>query len=303
MVRCPLARCSTRGRSVRVPALAVLTLLLAAVTPAAFAPPATATVPNCVVAGTNGEPGILINGYCSPVVTAPGAGDHSSGGSERLEYRSVICAKPAGSGSGPAVTKCIAPATCPDGVTWQTEVLWHGTWRPVGAPWCPQGGNAPAPPQPSAAQIRQHALRLLPHVAIGSAPDGAGLTNAETVLWADTGSDRSLPTVTIVGQQVELRISFDHAAWNFGDGTSDTTDSPGQAYDEATDPCETAQCPGYYGHTYTATGQVTVTLTVAWHAQYRLAGQNWTDVDSVPLTGPPEQQSLTIRQARGVLIH
>ena len=152
-------------------------------------------------------------------------------------------------------------------------------------------------------QIRQQALRLLPHVSIGSAPDGAGLTNAETVLWADTDTDRQLPTVTIVGQQVEIRISFDHANWTFGDGASDTTDSPGRPYDAESDPCETAQCADYYGHTYRSTGRVTVTLTVAWNAQYRLGGQSWTDVGAAPLTGPAGTQSLTIRQARGVIVH
>jgi hypothetical protein len=146
-------------------------------------------------------------------------------------------------------------------------------------------------------------LRLLPHVEIGSAPHGAGLANAETVLWADTGTNRRLPTVAVVGQQVELRIGFDHASWNFGDGRSDTTSAPGRPYDDQGDPCETAQCADYYGHTYTATGTVTVTLTVAWHAQYRLAGQGWTDVGAAPLTGPARSQTLTIRQARGVLIH
>ena len=152
-------------------------------------------------------------------------------------------------------------------------------------------------------QIRQQALRLLPHVSIGSAPNGAGLANAETVLWADTDADRQLPTVMIVGQQVEIRISFDHANWTFGDGTSDTSGSPGRPYDAESDPCETAQCADYYGHTYRSTGRVTVTLTVAWNAQYRLGGQSWTDVGAAPLTGPAGTQSLTIRQARGVIVH
>jgi hypothetical protein len=185
-------------------------------------------------------------------------------------------------------------------------VLRGGTWSAVGPPWCPEGGAAPPPARPTAptaGQIRDQVLRLLPHVSIGSAPDGAGLANAETVLWADTGTDRRLPTVTIVGQQVELRISFDHANWTFGDGASDTTASPGRPYDAHSDPCETAQCSDYYGHTYTSTGRVTVTLTVTWQAQYHLAGQGWTDVGAAPLAGPSGTQSLIIRQARGVLVH
>lgn len=299
------------GRRGHDPSRMMRRLLLAALAILAIANDARASAAttgdtaSCVIKSNgdlfNGIQGILINGQC---YAAPDGADPDPADPGGSQYRSVICAQPAGSGTTSAITDCIAPATCPDGVAWQTEVNSGSGWEPVGPPWCPQGGSAPAPPpQPTVAQIRQQALRLLPQVAIGSAPDGAGLTNAETVLWADTESDRSLPTVRIVGQQVELRISFDHAMWQFGDGASDTTDSPGRAYDEASDPCETAQCPGYYGHTYTATGRVTVTLIVGWHAQYRLAGQDWIDVDTAPLTGPADQQSLTIRQARGVLVH
>jgi hypothetical protein len=277
-----------------------LTVLTSSATAKASVPPDGST---CVIkssqGGFGGTEGIVTNGQCQPLPTGPNSGGDTHDGPA---VRTVICARPAGSGSGPPIADCIAPSDCPDGVAWTYEELIKGQWIPIGPPWCPQGGNAPPPP-PSVGQIRQQVLRLLPHVEIGSAPHGAGLANAETVLWADTGTNRRLPTVAVVGQQVELRIGFDHASWNFGDGRSDTTSAPGRPYDDQGDPCETAQCADYYGHTYTATGTVTVTLTVAWHAQYRLAGQGWTDVGAAPLTGPARSQTLTIRQARGVLIH
>ena len=139
-------------------------------------------------------------------------------------------------------------------------------------------------------------------IQIGSAWTHTALINAETVLWAATDPDRTLPTATVVGRRVQLRIAFDHANWDFGDGTTDTTTDPGQPYSKA-DPCTTAQCAQYYGHTYRSTGPATITLTVAWHAEFSLDnGATWTAVDTVPLTGPETTHQLDVAQARGVLV-
>jgi hypothetical protein len=173
----------------------------------------------------------------------------------------------------------------------------NGTWV-LQQTWCP----ATADPIPTTEALRQQVLRLLPTVQIGSAWTTRALVNAQTILWAQTDANRSLGTVTVVGRQVGLRIGFDHATWDFGDGASDITTNPGRVYSDA-HPCTTAQCPDYYGHTYTDTKRVTITLTVAWHAQFSLDnGATWTDVDPAPLTGPATTHDLTIVQARGVLV-
>jgi hypothetical protein len=181
--------------------------------------------------------------------------------------------------------------------TFATLVQQNGTWV-LQQTWCPAAAN----PIPTTQALRQQVLRLLPTVQIGSAWTTRALVNAQTILWAQTDAHRSLGTVTVVGRQVGLRIDFDHATWNFGDNAVDTTTEPGRAYSQS-DPCNTAQCPGYYGHTYQGTGPVTITLTVAWHAQFSLDnGNTWTDVDPAPLTGPAATHDLTVVQARGVLV-
>src|SRR5689334_15379982 len=87
----------------------------------------------CVVDASNGGlaglQGVLINGHCYAVPRS--AGDQDGGTPGGPQYRSVICAQPAGSGSGPAITNCIAPSTCPDGVAWQTEINSGNGWQPV----------------------------------------------------------------------------------------------------------------------------------------------------------------------------
>ena len=178
-----------------------------------------------------------------------------------------------------------------------TFVQTNGRWV-LQSVWCP----ATAQPIPTTQALREQVLRLLPSVQIGSAWTHRALVNAETILWADTSSSRTLRTVNVVGRRVQLRIAFDHANWDFGDNHTDTTTDPGKPYSKS-DKCGTAQCPDYYGHTYTDVGPVTITLSVAWHAQFSLDnGATWTDVDAAPLTGPPTTHNLDVVQARGILV-
>jgi hypothetical protein len=204
--------------------------------------------------------------------------------------------------------QCGAPRFCYDTVTdpgkkrpedaYATLVQSGGAWV-LQSVWCP----ATARPIPTTQALREQALRLLPKIQIGSAWSHRALVNAQTVLWAATDPDRTLPTATVVGRRVALRISFDHASWNFGDGQTDTTTDPGKPYDKVNDPCAGPDCPDYYGHTYTRTGSVTVSLTVAWHAEFSLDnGATWTAIDPAPLTGPATTHQLELLEERGVLV-
>jgi hypothetical protein len=177
-----------------------------------------------------------------------------------------------------------------------TETNVNGRWsKPI--VWCP----AEADPAPTVADIREQAIRLLPHVQPGKASTSPALVNTETIFWAATQTVRTLPTATVVGQQVQLRIAFDSAHWAFGDGSTDATTDAGKVYDKSADPCDTVHCPDYYTHTYTSTGRMRITLTVTWRASYRVAGGAWTDLDA-PITGPSSTISLHLYQARGVLV-
>ncbi len=185
-------------------------------------------------------------------------------------------------------------------VAYENQVREPGStvWVNLGF-WCPQS-RAPLG-VPTAGDIRDRVIRLLPRVA--AATTGANtLVNIQTLLWADTPAERNLGRVTVVGQPVWLRLAFDHAQWDFGDGTRATTSHPGKAYDAQGDPCRAVRCPDYFGHTYTASGPVTVTLRVAWRATFSLDGGNFEPVDDAPLTGPASTQRILVRQARGVLV-
>jgi hypothetical protein len=255
----------------------------------------------CHVGGNGGPAGILVHGVC--LVTAqPGDGPVTE-----PRTRVVDCGRPQAhdiaSSWNPVSGK---PVDCvltdkATGATRQvdamgTETRMNGRWStPV--VWCP----AQADPAPTVADIRDRAIRLLPNVEPGKASTNPALVNTETIFWAATRPNRTLPTATVVGRQVQLRIAFDAAHWDFGDGATDTTTDPGKAYDDADDPCRTVHCPDYYTHTYPTTGVMRVTLTVTWQAGYRIAGGGWNDLDA-PITGPTSTTALHLYEARGVLV-
>jgi hypothetical protein len=172
-------------------------------------------------------------------------------------------------------------------------------WVPE-AFWCPTAQTATA--VPDAATIRDRVLKLLPAVAIRSTGSAATLVNVQTILWADTARARALGRVSVVGQPVWLRLVFDRANWDFGDGTTDSSGSPGKVYDPDGDRCAQVLCADYYGHVYRTAGPVTIRLTVSWRASYSLDGAHFSPVDAAALTGPVSTHALRVRQARTVLV-
>jgi hypothetical protein len=184
---------------------------------------------------------------------------------------------------------------------YETQSLKPGdtVWSNLGF-FCPQS-TAPVPVGPDLAALRGRVVRLLPRVSAATTGPNT-LVNIQTLLWADTAGRRSLGRVMVVGQPVWLRLVFDHAVWDFGDGATASADTPGKVYDATGDPCRTVSCPDYFGHTFTRTGVMTVSVRIAWRASYSLDGQHFQPVDDAPLTGPAGTLRIHVRQARGVLV-
>jgi hypothetical protein len=181
-------------------------------------------------------------------------------------------------------------------------------WDPTTNTWrfvefhCPQTHPDPEPAGPDAATLREQALRLLPRVDIATTDGAFTLVNIQTLLWANTAADRDLGTVTVLGQPVQLRAHFRQATWTFGDGESATTSTPGKAYDREHDRCDTKLCPNYFGHIYRGTGPMTITLRVAWDAAYSTDGAAFQPVPGGAIAGPAATTSITVREARGILV-
>src|SRR5215471_7822259 len=174
-----------------------------------------------------------------------------------------------------------------------------GTWSTTGSE-CDPVSNAP-PPAVTPLMVWQQAQRLIPTAPIGLAPRHDTLVNMETIMWVATARQRTLPTVVILGRPVSVQISVDHVTWDFGDGRTGTSNGPGRPYDAAHDPCKTAQCADYDGHTYTTTGHLTVTATVTWKATFQVDGGPVTAIPGT-LDGPGSAAALLVQEARSVLV-
>ncbi|HET8957642.1 MAG TPA: hypothetical protein VFM95_04225, partial [Microcella sp.] len=79
----------------------------------------------------------------------------------------------------------------------------------------------------------------------------------------------------LLGQPADVRFTPFAYAWNYGDGTAVTHPTPGATWQalglNEFDPTPTS-------HVYEAEGTYTITLTVAYAAEYRYAGGPWTRI-------------------------
>jgi hypothetical protein len=158
------------------------------------------------------------------------------------------------------------------------------------------GTNCPRDAQtPNAASVLPGlvaaAFRRLPlpeaHLVI-QPPNGRTLVNFETNFYTEQGEFTR--TVTLLGQQVELRIWPASFGWRFGDGEADQTTSPGAAYPDLE-----------ITHEYLEKGQVSPSVDTTYAAQFRVGGGPWRDVaGTVTIPGTPQQ--LRVVEARPVLV-
>lgn len=163
-------------------------------------------------------------------------------------------------------------------------------------------GVVVGPAQVTAGMARAEVVKLVPRPAVGVAPPGGrSLVNIQTIFWVATARDRDLGTVRLLNRDVGLRIHVQRVAWDFGDGSSAETASPGPVYDGTRKPCRAALCPGYFGHVYTGTGARTVTAQVTWSGEFRVDRGAWQPIAGT-VTGPVSSQDLTILEARSELV-
>lgn len=119
-------------------------------------------------------------------------------------------------------------------------------------------------------------------------PEGDwALVNMDFIVYTDTAT-QNLGT-TILGVPVTFELTPTHWTWDFGDGTTMPSSSPGAAYPNHT-----------LSHVYSSAHDgVTVSLTTLWSGEFQIGGAgDWYPVDgfvtTTSTTGPIEIVSMDV---------
>ncbi|GAB2855920.1 hypothetical protein [Nocardioides pacificus] len=120
-------------------------------------------------------------------------------------------------------------------------------------------------------------------------PGGETLVNFDTLFSTQAGSFTH--TLNMLGQRVELDITPASFTWEHGDGTQQTSTTPGVAFSE------NLPMDAYISHEY-AEADVTVhpSVDTTWSARFRVNNGPWQPVDgTVTMDGDPA--ALTVLEA------
>jgi PKD repeat protein len=141
---------------------------------------------------------------------------------------------------------------------------------------------------------------------IASFPAAVGSMAMEPNGWAVTGlpanfySDAKSHVVdgVLLGSPASVRFTPRGWYWNYGDGGLTTSLVAGASWATLALP-EFAATPT--SHVFAASGEYTVTVTIAFTAEYRFAGSGWVPITGVlELDAPP--LSITASDAKTVLV-
>jgi hypothetical protein len=143
-------------------------------------------------------------------------------------------------------------------------------------PWyCPRPGQPATPDQPAVPEVSLDDLqRFVPeNPTIATQPAGWTVAGLPTNMLA--GARRHVIAGTVLGLPVEVAFVPAGYRWQFGDGTTAFTTSPGATW-QAAGVREFAPTPT--SHTYANPGTYTARVEAIYRVSYRLSGLSWQDV-------------------------
>jgi hypothetical protein len=142
----------------------------------------------------------------------------------------------------------------------------NGPWELVSTR-CMGADEDPEAPVITPDQVRNWLQNgWLPKSAVAVNPgNGRTLINFATIFYAD-GRMRYLETHPVPGGNVQVDARATSFAWTWGDGSSGTTSTPGEAYARG------KPMSSYVTHEYTELGQYQVSVAVTWSVDFWING-------------------------------
>ncbi len=170
-----------------------------------------------------------------------------------------------------------------------TTCYWSGAARV-----CPDGISglrASAVQDPAtAAEIRRAVESVgLPALSVQIQPGGRTLVNVPTIFFVDAPTFQH--STVLLGQAVDITATPARFTWSHGDGTTQTTTSPGAPYPSAD-----------VTHTYTrVAAALAPRVDVGYRVTYRVNGGEMLTVDQL-VTAPGPATALDVTEARPVIV-
>lgn len=145
-------------------------------------------------------------------------------------------------------------------------------------------------PELTVGDIRRAVRQIsMPRLTLTIQPGEATLVNVPTIFHTTPTTLRR--SLTLLGQDVDVVARPTSYTWHHGDGTAQTTSSPGRPY-PAKDVTHRYRDPDEY-----LTARVDTTYTV----EYRVEGGDWTDLGAA-LTAAGPSTTLDVHEAAPVLV-
>jgi hypothetical protein len=213
-----------------------------------------------------------------------------------IEYKWVsACTSPDAAGEPSTVLDCAPARSCPDPV----ERLWRLWGRtPPPTRWALLGtqcfGRPPTVadtprPQVTPGMVLNALRRIgLPELTARTQPADKTLVNFATIFYAEP--EPFARSIRLLGQRVDVEATPSQFTWHYGDGTSESTTTPGAPY-------PSKEITYSYTDAHTT---VSTSVDVTYAARFRVNGGGWQDIaETVTITGPPTD--LRISEATAVL--
>ncbi len=127
-------------------------------------------------------------------------------------------------------------------------------------------------------------------------PSGWMIVDLDTNFYA-TGTSQ-VHNGTLLGAPAAVRFTPVSWHWNYGDGSTATRSTPGATW-AALGKHEFDATPT--SHVYRTPGEVTITLTIDFAAEYRVGSMSWTDIAGV-IPVPANPLYATVGDAKTVLV-
>lgn len=191
-----------------------------------------------------------------------------------------------------AASGCVEEYTCPDGSNPQVWAYMLEEGGMLGSySQCPEDPPPSAETTPTATlDIPAEVLRAFKEVTLPDStitvqpPGGETLVNLPTILSTSAERHRIPVHLGRVNLDVLLEVWPSNFAWHHGDGTNQSTTTPGKPWTEGADMADLIT------HTYAKTSEgLDLSVDTTWSAQFKVVDQpDWRPVDgTVTISGAP----------------